>query len=275
MSSDNVDGVATAQGASVQVGDRAQYTELAQEGQKARWIESDSDARWVAEEDERPLFDQMYAEQVIGYYKDALGTNAQGRQVLRLMTKWKPIVAAFVRNALHNTEQIDNALDATLDWEPEGRGEAYVRPLREDSFEQSTYVNTPDDTGAYPIIVNETATRNQQAWIILGYLDYFAGGQVGYDYVQERVDDSIGVRRELPTRVATETADSLAVIERDRGPLPIFPGDTVTSAINVYQSNIKTGLWPIGVEVIVESAQEAGGVLDGLTGPTPTGPTPT
>jgi hypothetical protein len=257
-----VDGVETAQGNAVQPmeADRAQFAETAAAGQPAWWFEDD--AGWNEEENEVETFNAYYDEAAAAYFEDAVGTNAQGRQVLRLLSYWKPVVAGYVRNVLHNTESIDDALDATLDWEPEGRSQAMLRPIQEDTFASATYFRSPTSVGEETIVDDDTMESNQQGIIIIGYADFAANGVSGYDYIQEDVSDSIGTRRRISTKLQTETDDAISVINRLRGPLPVYPGDSVTISQNVYETGIRNGLWPLGFEVLNATATDYGGILD-------------
>jgi hypothetical protein len=261
--------MATLQGGAVTLGERGQYHELPT--QKQRWLEQAPG--WVQDDqyNEPVAFDLMYDEIVSAYYEQVLDTDAQGRMVQRLFTKWKPMVEAFVQSVLHDSE-IDDTLDAHLEWEPEGRGEAYIRPISEDTFSEAHYTVTPSGTGRYNWIPSEedTATNGdsetmaagEQGVIVIGYIETVAGGYTGYDQIQEDVDDGLGVRRELHTRGATEFPGTLGIIERNRGPVPVYPGESVDLDLNIYESGVKTGLWPVGAEVITADASSFGGVMD-------------
>jgi hypothetical protein len=212
----------------------------------------------------------MYDEAMLGYFNEVLDRAAQGRQVLRLFAKWKPIVEAFTQLVLHDTDALNDALDAELHWEPEGRGEAIIRPFIEDSFNNVSYTQTLGDTGQSGLVPDDgesngtsyTFTASQQAGIIIGYIDYNAGELIPYDYIQENVDDSMGVRRPIIVRNQTSPEGSLKVIDRHRAPLPVLPGESLDVDFNQHTANVKTGLWPVGVEVIIETDAQFGGVLD-------------
>lgn len=261
---DSVDGVGVLQGSPVTPDDSNRLTEYDELERKARWLRN---APGFVQ-NESALFDQMYDEFVTQYYAEATDTNMQGRQILRLFAKYKPMVRSFVENVLHNTEKIEQALDADLSWEPEGSGQAIVRPILVESYSDAAYANTPGGTGAVDLIPNVAGTETMgtgtdgQAQIIIGYHERYADGQTGYDQLQEDVNDSLGTRRPLYTQAATEHADAISVIERGRGPLPVFPGENLEIDLNVTQDGITTGLWPLGVEVVVATASVYGGPLD-------------
>lgn len=213
------------------------------------------------------IFQQQYYESARQYYEDAVDVNAAGRQILKLFTRWQPVVENFARMVLR--DDVDNPLDATLSWDPEGAGEAMVRPFRTDSFSNAQYAQTPTATGQFNIIPDdtqadgstETATSNEQAWIIIGFVERLASGEMPYDYIQADINDNVGVRREENVLLQMEGQDTLRVYERFRGPLMVEPGFDLDIDVNVKTTNIQTGLWPLGVEVIRADASEFGGVL--------------
>lgn len=267
MSADNVDGVSVAD-SPVQPSDTDRMSELT--NRKQRLLENSSG--WVqdGDYDESVIFNQMFDEAMLSYFGEVLDRGAQGRQVPRFITKWKPVVEAFVQLVLHDTDALNDALDAELHWEPEGRGEAIIRPLIEDTFDNGSYTQTLGDTGQSGLIPDDsqangngyTFTASQQAAIIIGYIDYNAGNEIPYDYIQEDVDDSMGVRRPIVVKNQTDMEGAMKVIDRHRAPLPVLPGETVDIDFNQHTANVKTGLWPVGIEVIIETDSKFGGVLD-------------
>lgn len=219
------------------------------------------------------IFDVQYYEAARQYYEDAVDTQQQGRTILKLFLRWKPVVERFARMVLR--DDVDNPLDATLAWDPEGAGEAMVRPLRTDSFEdsggtvQAQYAQTPTATGQFNIIPDDTqadgttitATGNEAAWIIFGWIERLASNEMPYDYLQADINDNKGIRREEFLLWQMEGPDTLKVSERIRGPLIVEPGFDLDVDVNVKTTNITTGLWPVGIEVIRADAPEFGGVL--------------
>lgn len=214
------------------------------------------------------VFEQMYNDSVTAYYADAVDVNAAGRQVLKLFDKWRPLADQFTRHVLRGN--VDDPLDATLNWDAEGAGQAVVRPLTVDSFSNAKYAQTPDSTGQYNIIpdqtqgndTSETATSNEQAWMVFGYAEYYAGNKAPYDYVQSDVNDDIGVRRPFHLRNQMEGNDTLKVASRERGPLFVEPGFDLDIDANIHTAGIETGLFPLGVEVVRADSSNFGGVLD-------------
>jgi len=268
MPSDTVDEVQIPSGTVVEPNDRERMPEVPT--RVARLIEDPP--TWVndSEYDEEVVFNTLYDEAATHYTPEALGTQAQGRQVKRLLNKWKPVVSAFTRTVLHNTEKVDDALDANLAWEPEGRGEAIIRPLQTRTFANAQYEQTPTSTGQFGVVPDdnqangssETMTAREQSSIIVGYIDYFANNRVPYDYIQEDVSDSVGVRRPINVREATDSPESMKVIDRNRGPLAVMPGDDVDIDANIHTTGIRTGLFPVGFEVVIATNANFGGVLD-------------
>lgn len=243
------------------------------EEKKQQLFSTPAENRWDGSFNEGNVFDSMYGEAVQSFYADALNTQRlDGAQILKVYQKWKPLVARFVANVLHNS-QINNHLNANLTWEPEGSSQAILRHLQVDTFANAEYEQTPGATGQFNIVpdedqgdgATETATANEQAWIIIGYADFKSGRTYPYDIIQEDVNDSIGVRRPLYTNNAMRTKDGLSVLERYRGPLPVQPGETLDIDIGVKAdfTDVNTQLWPMGFEVITENNGNFNGPLDG------------
>lgn len=216
---------------------------------------------------EENIFNQQYYDAARIYFADATDVNAQGRAILRLFTRWSDVVAQFTKYVLDG--DADEPLDAVLDMDPEGAGEAMVRPLRTKSFGNAQYAQTPSSTGQFNIIPDdtqtdgstETATAKEQAWAIIGWIEPRAGNVVPYDYVQADINDNLGVRREEFLKYQMETKDTLKWAERNRGPLLVPPGFDLDVDVNITTTGIETGLWPVGVEIIRADASEFGGVL--------------
>jgi hypothetical protein len=234
-------------------------TETMAATQSGRWITSGI-GRWE-DPSEQDIFDVLYDEVAASYFESALSTTGQGQQALRIFSKYKDVVQQWAQAALH-ADEIDDSLDADLNLEAEGRSQATMRPLQPDSLSSFQYVKTPGSTGQFDVISTDTATANEQAYIILGYYDPYAGEQTGYSQIQEEVSDSLGTRRPIPARLATEVNDSLSIIERNRGPLPVWPGDDIQVSLDVYEAGIKNGVTPIGFEVVTQNSTGFGSVLD-------------
>lgn len=231
------------------------------------WSDVQKAPAFRSEFNEENIFTEQYLEAAQVYTEAATNVNAQGRVIPNLFLRWADVVAQFTRFVL--TGDADNPLDATLSWDPEGAGEAMVRPFRTDSFANAQYTQTPSATGQFNIIpdntqannTSETATANEQAWCIIGWYEPVAGNVVPYDYLQADVNDNIGVRREEFLKYQMESKNTTKWAPRERGPLLVPPGFDLDVDINVVQAGIETGLWPVGVEVIRADATEFGGVL--------------
>jgi hypothetical protein len=212
----------------------------------------------TAEFNEKTVFDQMYDEVIRTYYPDAVDVAAEGRQILKLFRRWKSVTERFVQHVLHNSENLDDPIQANLDWDAEGGGEAIIRPIQEKTGSNVSYFQTPTAEGKFNIFPDETAgddvsftpTENEQALIILGYVEFANPGNAVFDFTQAKVNDSIGARRPFYIRNAIDFHDTLKVAERHRGPLLVEPGDEIDIDANVIQTDTKTGLFPVGVEVV-------------------------
>jgi hypothetical protein len=224
----------------------------------------------TAEFNEENVFDQMYDEVARTYYADATDVQAEGRQILKVFRRWKSVTEKFVQHVLHNSENLDDPIQANLDWDAEGGGEAIIRPIGEWTGANLSYYQTVDATGQFNIFPDENAgdgvaftpTANEQALCIFGYVEFAAPDVVPYDYAQAEINDSVGARRPYYVRNALDFHDTLRVAERHRGPLLVEPGDNIDIDVNATETGIKTGLWPIGVEVVRADNTNFGGVLD-------------
>lgn len=222
---------------------------------------------------EENIFTQQYFEAARQYYAQATNINAQGRAILHLFMKWADAAAEWTRFVLQG--DADDPLDATLDWDPEGGGEAWVRPLQQDTWSGGSfgadYTHTPGGLGQYNLVPDAsngagngdtvTATANEQAWMIFGWWDPLAGKEVPYDYIQADVNDNVGVRRREFLKFQMEGQETIGYADRHRGPLLVEPGFDLDIDINVVTTGIQTGLYPIGIEVIRADAAEFAGVL--------------
>lgn len=219
---------------------------------------------------EERVFQSQYNQVVHQYYNMAVDSGLHGQTVLQLFQRWRPIVDAFTRACLRS-DDLDNELGASLSPDPNGSSQAYLRALRLDSAPSGnvSYYQTPGGTGQFNIYPGEGAGSdtfevpdgNEQGWIIFGLADYAAGGQVPYDTIQAELDDATGIRAESYVRHQVEQADTMGLIELTEGPLPAYPGVGIDIDCDIYEPGIQVGMWPIGFEVIVESAAESGGVL--------------
>lgn len=220
------------------------------------------------------IFKIQFLEAAKQYYESATAVNAQGRAILKLFLRWADVANEWTRYVLNG--DADNPLDATLSFDPEGAGEAYVRPLRPVTFTDfgASYSQTPASTGRFNLLPDEanatngdaeTAPQNEKAWMIFGWIERLAGNEVPYDVVQADINDNVGVRREENLVYQMEGKQTLKVAPRSRGPLLVEPGFDLDIDIDVKVTNITTGLWPIGIEVIRADSAEFGSVFDGVT----------
>lgn len=218
--------------------------------------------------DEERVFDAQYAHIVQQYYQEAVDSGLDGQTVLKMFTRWKPAVSAFVRACLRS-DTLDNELGATLSPDPNGSNQAYLRALRTDALTNASYYQTPSATGQFNIFPDEgagndtfaTPTSGEQGWLVIGLADYAAGGKVPYDTIQAELNDATGVRSEDYVRHQVQQPESMALVEFTGGPLPAYPNVGIDIDCDIYETGIEIGTWPIGFEVIVESASESGGVL--------------
>lgn len=222
---------------------------------------------------EERVFNSQYNAVAHQYYLDAVSTQGlEGEQVISLFSRWKPIVKNFVLASMR-LDAVANKLGATLSHDPNGSGQAYMRPIRADSITaaNASYAQTPAATDQFNIFPDETAgddtfetpTSNEQAWIIFGMYEYSGSGTVPYDYIQTELDDATGVRQPYFVLPQLDGQGTLPIVEFHRGPLTAYPNTGIDIDVNVMtgRTGIETRLWPVGYEVLVESAAESGGIL--------------
>lgn len=234
------------------------------------WNKIQNARPFKADFNEENLFRVMYYEAAQQYKNENFDTTEQGRSIPQLFQRWQDVAAMFTRYVL--SDDPDNPLDAVLDMDPEGAGEAYVRALRPDTFANAQYTQTPSASGVFNIIPDdtqadgqtETAGTNTQAWIIFGWQDTLAGNQVAYDYLQADINDNIGIRREEFLKNSMEGQGTIGIHERLRGPLMVEPGFQLDVDVNVVNTGIEIGLWPIGIEIIRADDGNFGGVTDSV-----------
>lgn len=235
-------------------------------------------ASFTAGFNQENLFRHMYYESAKLIASENLDTTEQGGAIFDLFSRWRDVARQFTAYVL--SDDPDNPLDANLNYDPEGAGEAYVRPLRPVTFQgnaspAASYTQTyttlgrrnwiPDENSGAGNDTGETAPTNEKAWMIFGYIERLAGSEVPYDVVQANINDNVGTRREENLLWQMEGSGTLKVAERTRGPLLVEPGFTLDLDLNIKTTNIQTGLWPVGIEVIRADSSEFGGPFEGVT----------
>lgn len=228
------------------------------------------EVRFDAEANERAVFDAQY-NVVRQLYTEAVPTAAEGEALLRTFEKYREIVAQFTLSVLKNSN-ISNHLGATLSVDPQGGQQAMLRQFRLESIPTAanrSYRQTPAAEGQYNIVpdetagdgVGETAPAGEQAWIVLGYIEFEASSAVPYDYVQAEIDDTRGAYREQYIRSQVELGPPVKFIEA-RTPLMVIPGNSLDIDVNVVRPDLSTGLWPVAFDVVTGDSDQYGGVLD-------------
>lgn len=222
---------------------------------------------------ERDVFNRSYENIASLYYGSALnrGGNAAGAAMLSVFSEYKPVVDQFVRFNLKNEDVFGgDPLNAKLVGDiARGGDQAFIRPLVIRSFgtANAAYSHTPSSTGDYDLLPTGTgtltATSAKQAWIVLGYMEPYAGGEIPYDEIQAQPNDAEGVRRpDYPRHtMIMQGGGNLRVYKRPT-PLLIETGMTIDINVNVRTANVEFGLWPIGIEVLTRDASEAVGTMD-------------
>jgi len=209
------------------------------------------------------IFERKYKEIAGYYYAQALGRDALGKSILQLFEKYKPLVAAVVKEFTYSTEKVNGEFLGDL---ARGSKETTIRPLVLDSFGDANhnlvaaYTQTPAAVGEQHIIPTNAAHalgrtvavthENERTWVILGYAELHATIPV-IDAIQEHINDSVGFRK--PIYLYPQMAITNLLLVEKASPLWVetdheFDLDGYAYRVNTF------GLWPIGVEVITDAA---------------------
>lgn len=201
---------------------------------------------------EGDLFERKFYECCGVYY--AYNTP-QGIALLNMFERMRPVIEAWVKEFTYNEDKVGGSFKGDL---AKGGRETTIRPLGTWSFSNAAWSQTlsgapgmlnliPDDTQADAS--TETATEDEQTWLILGYAELIAGVPI-VERVQEYTNDSEGLRNPLYVYLQQALSD-LLIIERG-SPLYIEDGDNLD--LDVYVRNdTYTGFFPIGLECLVET----------------------
>jgi hypothetical protein len=226
------------------------------------------EVRFDGEANERAVFDSQF-NVVRQTFAEAIPTASEGEALLRTFEKYREIVAQFTLSVLKNSN-ISDHLGATLSVNPQGGQQAMLRQFRLDSITSgdASYRQTPSATGQFNIVpdegagdgVGEQATPGEQAFIVLGYIEFEAADAVPYDYIQAEIDDTRGVYREQYIRSQVELGPAVKFIEA-RTPLMVIPGNEIDIDVNVVRPGLSTGLFPAAFEVVTGDSNAFGGVL--------------
>jgi len=207
------------------------------------------------------IFERKYREIAGYYYAQATGREALGVSILKLFAKYKPVVEAFVKEFTYSTEKVNGEFMGDL---ARGARETTIRPIVRDSFGDeagtcyASYFQVPaaanaelhiiPDVASQAITTTVTAHENHRAWLILGYAELFATLPV-IDGIQEWVNDSIGFRK--PIYCYPQHAITNLLLVQSGTPLYVETGDQFDLDGFAISTNT-TGIWPIGVEVIID-----------------------
>lgn len=217
---------------------------------------------------ERNVFNSTYDTVAQQYFQASIDDTTDGQDILQMFERWKAVVEAFTLASLR-LDAVDNRIGATLSASPQGGQQAALRAIRQDTITNFSYEQTVDATGQFNIFPDENAgnntyavpAANEQAFIIFGFIELNAEGTAPYDYLQYQVQDSQGVYQPNYVRHKVANSNSMAVIELTDGPILGYPDIGVDVDVNAVETNVTTGLIPVGFEVVVGNASNSGGIL--------------
>lgn len=211
------------------------------------------------------IFDRKFREIAAYYYAEALAREPLGRSIMQLFSKYRPVVEAVAREFTYSTEKVNGEFLGDL---ARGSKETTIRPLVLDSFGggvaphntlSAVYQQTPTAVGELHIIpdaVSHTAGRTvvytrdkRRTWIILGYAELVATIPV-VEAIQEHINDSVGFRK--PIYIYPQHAISNLLLTEKGSPLWVETGSEFDLDGYAWIVNA-TGMWPIGVECIVDA----------------------
>ncbi len=225
---------------------------------------------------EGDVFERKFREICGYYYAQGVARDSLGASILKLFQKYKPAMEAFVKEFTYSTEKVNGEFMGDI---ARGASETTIRPLVLDSFSDVAYTapscanywQLPGAVPAYPVpgeqhIIPDNiqtaagraeavAHENRRAFFIVGYAELVAGVAV-YDSVQEDVNDSIGLRN--PLYHWPQMSMTNLLLMQNGTPLYVETGEEY-DLDGWATAEVVSGLWPIGIECIIEP--ELGAVL--------------
>lgn len=194
---------------------------------------------------EEDIFERKYMEAANYYLSQA--TESSCKIILQMFKEAKPVVRAALKEFVHSPDKVDGSFVGDL---AEASDEVTLRALCEDTFANASYTNTPPSGGGDMHLVpnvsgTETATEDEQTWLIFGYAEFKVDTPV-ISRVQETLDDSEKTRRTLEVYLQQVLSD-----------MQIFPRSSIlwvetggTIDIDAHAlSDTTTGFFPIGIEI--------------------------
>lgn len=200
------------------------------------------------------LFDKKWKECVGYYYAE---NTPLAKAIMQLFRDNRGLVEAWVKEFSYSEDKVGGIFKGDL---ATGSQETTIRPIQPETFANAEYTQDsgvaagdtinliPDDGVADGSV--ETATEDEETWLILGYAEFIAGVPIA-TIIQEFTNDGEGLRN--PLYIYPQQAMTNLLLAERSSPLWIETGHTLD--IDYYLRNdTVTGMWPIGLECIVESA---------------------
>jgi len=210
---------------------------------------------------EEYIFERKFREIAGYYYAEGVARDPLGAAILKAFAKYKPVVAAFVKEFTYSTEKVNGEFMGDM---ARGGSETQLRPIVRDSFGDeagtcyASYSQVPVANTELQIIPDVahsgvpdtyvTAHEKHRAWLILGYAELVAT-LPNLDAVQEWVNDSIGFRK--PIYLYPQHAMTNLLFVQNGTPLYVETGEHYDLDGYPYTTNT-VGLWPIGFECIID-----------------------
>lgn len=211
--------------------------------------------------DEGHLFERKYREIAGYYYAQGVARDSLGASILKLFAKYRPVIEAFVKEFTYSTEKVNGEFMGDM---ARGGSETTIRPIVRDSFGDeagncyASYQQVPAANVEQHIIPDAAshvasggsvhAHDKHRAWLILGYAELIATVPV-MDAVQEWVNDSIAFRK--PIYLYPQHALTNLLLVQSGTPLYVETDEQYDLDGWPWTTNT-TGMWPIGVEAIVD-----------------------
>ena len=208
------------------------------------------------------VFERKF-KQLAGYYlAQAAGRDTLVKTIFQLFQTYKPVIVAAVKEFTYSTEKVNGEF---MGDEARGAMETTMRPLVLDSFGSLAHVLSVTNYWQIPVAlaenhiipdnVNNAAGRTEvfthdrrRAWLILGWAELIATIPV-YDSVQEWINDSMGFRK--PYYLYPHVAMTNLLLMEKGTPTWVETNHS-WDADGFALSATQSGMWPIGVEVIVD-----------------------